>query len=351
MTSRRKLMLVAVLSLVACRAASEEGDASESGLTTAPGSRFEDVKAKIYARPLGTLPQHPGLATWDVVRNLLGSEDRPTHGLSVRSRRTLVDESDERPAEPKWLHPRGACAAGRWKITEASGSTGLFEKDVNVGAIVRISSGDKVSEGGEEAGGRILGMAIKLFPTTSDSQRVKTRNIVTLDRYGFERSKRQRTLHEDDGAPVYFTNVAPATSALGKFLSGFFDRFDNPNWARPLYGVARAYVGGSGDLIEYRTPYEVRFQPKRAQALDESSEVPPDFRSDLLEQRSVSFDIILQSYRGTDVLAQTIGSLDLEKFVVSDYCDLDLHFHHDSVEDQHSKYSDYEVVKDLLPPE
>lgn len=342
-------LVVALASLAACTSATGSTQTDDSSeLRTAPGSRFVDVKEKIYAQPLSTLPQHMGLNLREVALNLIGSESKPNHGLGVRSRRTLVDESDERPAEPKWLHPRGACAEARWKITEDAGGTGLFEIGVDVPAIVRVSSGQAASLGGEEAGGRILGMAIKLFPTTSETQKVKTRNIVMLDRYGFEGSSREHTLVENDGQPVYFTNVAPATSTLGRFLSQFFDRFDNPNWARPLYGVARAYVGGSSDLIRYRTPYEIRLQATAGTRGHDAAD--KDFRTELVETAEpIRLDIILQSWRGTDVAAQKIGSLDFGKFVVSDYCDLSLHFHHDAQEDQFEKYDDYEVVKDLMP--
>lgn len=345
---RTALSLLTCITLGGCGAAPGEDAETldEAYVSRAPGSSFRDVRDAVYASPLDTLPQHPGLSTWDIVRNILGSESRPTHGLAIRSRRTLVDESDERPPEPKWLHPRGACAEGRWSIDVDLGGTGLFAVGVDVPAIVRVSSGTADSESGGE--GRILGMAIKLFPTTSTTQRVRTRNIVMLDQYGFERSTRRATFVDDDGAPVYFTNVAPAKSPLGRFLSSFFDRFDKPNWARPLYQVARAHVGGSGDLLEYRTPYEIRLQLS-AGAARGPSPVPRDFRDELLRLEPTSLDIVLQSWDGDDPVGRRIGRLSLSRFVVSDYCDLNLHFHHDPIEDQLSKYDDYEVVEDLLP--
>jgi hypothetical protein len=310
-------------------------------------SSFNEIKNKMYATPSAELPKHMGLSKWDVISNLIGSESFPSHGLTFRSRRTLVDKSDERPPEPKWLHPRGACAQARWVIDTESGSTGLFAKDVDVPAIIRISSGDAVSEYSEEskAGGRIFGMALKLYPTDSEDHRVESRNILTLDQYGFDRTTRKNVFWEDDQTPVYFTNVAPAKSALGKFLSTFFDRFDNPNWARPLYSVARANMGG-GDLISYRTPYEVRYQVSK-KSISKKSKTYSDFREELKDLENIEMDIILQSYNGKTTVAERIGSLKLGKFVVSDYCDLTLHFHHSAIEDQWEKYDDYKVVEDL----
>lgn len=344
----KKSSALALLLVGACSSAEDGTD--EANATSARYASFEEVRAKVYATPRTDLPEHPGLSTWDVVRNLVGSESRPTHGLSIRSRRTLVDESDERPAEPKWLHPRGACAEGEWRIDAQSPATGLFAKGVSALAIVRISSGDATSvypESTDQGGGRILGMAIKLFPTMDKKLRIRTRNIVTLDQYGFERSPRRRTFHEDAGGSVYFTNVAPATSALGKFLSTFFDRFDNPNWARPLYGIAQANMGGSGNLSRYAAPYEIRIHAPES-TLPEF-ETPLDFRDELRGMSNTYLAITLQSMDGTSTLAQRIGTLELKRFVVSDYCDLQLHFHHDSIEDQFEKYSDYAVVEDLLP--
>lgn len=337
-----------VVAFASCASPNEDVASTEGHLDeVAVGSRFADVREKIYATPLATLPAHNGLDLWTVVENFVGSSDWPTQGLSVRSRRIFVDQADERREGEKWLHPRGACAEARWTIDEGSAATGLFAKGTSVPALVRLSSGDRVSEGGTAAGGRIMGMAVKLFPTTSDQQRVTTRNIIMLDKYGFERSTRNHPWVEDDGAPVYFTNVAPAKSALGKVLSTFFDRFDKPNFARPVYGVARASVGKSSDLPHAVTPYEIRFVAKAGTPLPPDT-TSLDFRSEVVAEPPVSLDIVMQSLDGTHDEAQRIGSLALGRFVVSDYCDLQLRFHHDPIEDQLQKYWSYEVVKDLL---
>lgn len=355
MHTLRALLVGASLAALAGCASSSDGAATSSDAieeANAVGSKFADIKQAIYAQPLASLPDHPGLNVWNIVENFVGSADSPTQGLGVRSRRIFVDQADERDEGEKWLHPRGVCAEARWTIDEASTATGLFAKGTSVPAIVRLSSGDKTSEGGEDAGGRIMGIAVKLFPTTSDTQRVKTRNIIMLDQYGFERSTRKHAWVNDDGTPVYFTNVAPATSTLGKFLSTYFDRFDKPNFARPVYGVARASIGGSSDLLQSVTPYEIRFVPKAGTPLPPDS-APLDFRAELSAagEQPIAMDIVIQSFDGTNTVAQRIGSLSFGKFVVSDYCDLQLRFHHDPIEDQLEKYKNYDVVKDLLPTE
>jgi hypothetical protein len=342
-----KTTLALTLALVACSSTIQGED--EANLTTRPKASFETVRAKVYASPQTELPSYRGLSSLDIVKNLVGSEDKPKHELSIRSRRTLVDQSDERPAAPKLLHTHGACAEGTWSIDQASAATGLFEQGVSVPAIVRMSTGTPESANPRlTETNRIFGMAVKLFPTTLKTQAVRTRNIIMLDQYGFERASRARTFFEDDGAPVYFTNVAPAKSAVGKFLSTFFDRFDQPNWARPLYASARANIGG-GNLIEYTSPYEIRFRARPEQAREQPKLDYPDFRSELQAVSGVTLDIVLQSFHPTQVVEKTIGKLTLGKFVVSEYCDLSLHFHHDAIEDQLEKYSDYEVVRDLMP--
>ena len=310
------------------------------------GSSFEDLRKFTYERPYSIdLPLHPGLKTWDVIRNLIGSEDRPTHGLSIRSRRIFVDERDIRDTnEPKWLHPRGACAEARWIISEENAANGLFTKGVNIPALVRISSGDGSSEFPTK--GRIFGMALKLFPTKSTSQKVKTANAIFLDQYGFERSSRKYVFHNDKPEPIYFTNVAPAKSALGKFLSRFFDRFDIPNFARPLSAISGAKMEGVEETGA--TPYEIRLvsSEDNPTPLDTYS----DFRSELQQKRRRVLNIMLQSMDGKIALAQKIGRIEIGDFVVSDFCDLGLHFFHNPIQDQWTKYRDYEVVKDLPQP-
>ncbi len=309
----------------------------------ASGSSFEDLKSMVYESPLRTLPQHQGLSKWDVISNLLGSEEKPSHGLSIRSRRILVDESDIRDTdEPKWLHPRGACAEAKWIITENNPATGLFENGVVAPALLRISTGDKVSE--YTTDGRIFGLAVKVFPG-APNQKVKTANFIGLDQDGFDRSARRHVFFGDDhNDQIYFTNVAPAKSALGKFLSTFFDRFDQPNFARPVYSFSRSRFGG-GELTHSSTPYEIRFIP------DESMNRPTknfsDFRLELLEKRKRVLKIVLESFDGKSKLSKTIGRLELGDFVVSDFCDLGLHFHHSPIEDQWEKYYHYDVVNDL----
>jgi hypothetical protein len=167
--------------------------------------------------------------------------------------------------------------------------------------------------------------------------------MITLDQYGFERSKRPFLFVNDPaGEPVYFTNVAPAKSAVGKFLSKFFDRFDKPNFARPVYATAQAKVGG-GQVEAFVTPYELRFVAAAPAAPTQTSF--PDFRSELVTKQKRSLDIVIQSMDGETQLAKTIGRLELGDFVVSDFCDLSLGFHHSPIEDQWTKYSDYGVVK------
>ncbi len=310
---------------------------------------FEEIKNKVYQDKLTYLPQHAGVDVWDVVSSLIGSENDPNaHGLILRSRITMVDVSDERVPEPKWLHPRGACASVQWLIDEESSATGLFAKGTDVRGIVRVSSGTSDSEyiNSTDFSGRIMGMAIKLFPSASPSENVLSRNMITLDQYGFEKSQRKHTFWEDDNkTPVYFTNVAPAKSLLGKFLSSFFDRFDNPNWTRPLYQVAKAKIGG-GDFSQFVAPYEIRFQIKR-EKIKPDLKIYGDFRSELLDLENIEMDIILQSFDGRTQIEKRIGSLRFDKFVVTDYCDLTLHFHHNPIEDQWEKYTNYEAVKNI----
>jgi hypothetical protein len=257
-----------------------------------------------------------------------------------RSHATFDSVSDFRPARMKLLHPDGICAEAEWEITEPSKATGLFSAGTKVPAIIRFSSGtsDTVySKGGTQ---RIFGLAAKLFPSRNKDQIVETENIQMLDRYGFDRSPRKRYFYEDqqpDGAsdPVYFTNVAPAKSAFGKALATFFDRFDQPNFSRPVYPVAEVDDHGQ-DIQKDIAPYEIRFIPHFKPHEEPSDSESLDFRNEIQTYNpgEIVMDIVIQTYEpehGETTLttvAQTIGHLTIGKTVISDACDLNLHFHH-----------------------
>ncbi|MCA8920942.1 MAG: hypothetical protein KDD82_03970 [Planctomycetes bacterium] len=300
--------------------------------------------------------------------------------LIVRSRTTLdpATTGDVRTvnrANPKPLHPLGIAFSARWEIRDDSPFTGLFAPGARLPyAIVRVSSGTRDAKSLDE---RILGMAIKLFPTQDPAQPVLTRNILTLDQFGFDANVRARPFHSDAGEPIYYTNFAPPkdpNAFLPRNLNRFFNHFDAPNEHRPVEALAEVDAEGQPVRGPACAPFEVVFRPLfeprfRLQAIEDaygpihgplfwqvhgphrdsfrdSPKLARDFAQGVL-YRTVPYDFrdLIRAYDPADALAfeicyvewgpegrgetKPLGTLTItSRAVVSDGGDLDLHFHH-----------------------
>jgi hypothetical protein len=292
------------------------------------------VRDAIFASPLQSPPKWEGIGPEQVFDAFFLRSGE----IVDRSHATFDNNTNFRPSRVKLLHPVGVCAEAEWAITKASRATGLFTEGTKVPAIVRFSTGTSDSLYLAKGPGRIFGLAVKLFPTQNPNQSVDTVNIQMLDKYGFDRSPRKRYFNEDDAngaTPVYFTNVAPAHSAFGKALATFFDRFDKPNFSRPVYPLAEVDQQGHS-VREDVSPYEIRLIPHFKAHAEVATNDSIDFRTELLDYKphEVSLDIVLQSYEpsaGSETLVQSgevIGQLTINRMVMSNDCDLTLHFNH-----------------------
>lgn len=362
---------------------------SASLLTTSaaqPGSSFAEVWRTVReTRPYGEdepLPARDPLPRpwhqWhkslipDPIRAvfLVRPKHYATHdsNLIVRSRTTTDpgatgDLRGVNRDHPKPLHPLGVAFAARWEIGADSPFTGLFAPGTRLPyAIVRVSSGTLDATSADD---RILGMAIKLFPTQDPEQPVLTRNILTLDQFGFDSDRRARPFHSDDGQPVYYTNFAPPENPnafLPRNLNRFFNHFDAPNEHRPVQALAEVDADGQPLTTPGCAPFEVVFRPVFTPRFRLAGESPigsvlvDDFRrspqltrdfADGLLHRPIPYDFrdLIRAYDPTDELAleicyvewgpegrgetKPLGRLTItSRAVVSDGGDLDLHFHH-----------------------
>lgn len=278
------------------------------------------------------------------------SDDWP---FAVRSRRIMTDSANFKPTRSvKWLHPRGVCSTAKWIIDEESPATGLFKKGTEVPAIIRISTGTHDSErlvpDTNEIASRLFGMAVKIFHSTDKEEPALTSNILTLDRYGFVRTKRPFALQAEPGdGGLWYTNVAPvewgsgsaADVAKGKILSTALDMFDDPNWARPVY-VTATFDDQGRRVANPVVPYEIRFIPSFPRPVDAENGADKqyeDFRYEILEMEPEvgQFDIVLQQLNEDEPTpyAKKIGRLVLTHHndsgpVLTGNCDLWLAFHH-----------------------
>jgi len=265
---------------------------------------------------------------------------------------------------PKPLHPLGITFQARWEIGAESPFTGLFAPGVRLPyAIVRVSSGTRKATSQDK---RILGIAIKLFPTQDPKKSVLTRNILTLDQFGFDSDTRMRPFHSDSGQGVYYTNFAPPKNPgafLPRNLNRFFNHFDAPNEHRPVEALAEIDAEGQPIKGKACAPFEIVFRPlfqprfrleegkpkgPRVKKLKSFRQVPQakeDFQQGVV-YRELPYDFrdLIRAYDPTDELKFEIcyvawgpgrseptplGTLTItSRAVVSDGGDLDLHFHH-----------------------
>ena len=302
------------------------------------------VRAKRYATSKSNL----------IVRSRTTTNPVMTHDL----RRTNRDH-------PKPLHPLGVAFSARWEINADSPFTGLFAPGTRLPyAIVRVSSGTLEATNLED---RILGLAIKLFPTQDPKQKVLTRNILTLDQFGFDADARARPFHSDAGQPIYYTNFAPPKDPdafLPRNLNRFFNHFDAPNEHRPVEALAEVDAAGKPVSGATCAPFELVFRPafeprfrlepgkpsarRRSRPLKSFRDSPralSEFERGVVYQRlPYDFRDLIRAYDPADQLSfeicyvpwgpgrgepKPLGKLTItSQPVVSDGGDLDLHFHH-----------------------
>jgi hypothetical protein len=213
-----------------------------------------------------------------------------------------------------------------WEITEESPATGLFAKGTKIPAIVRISAATAQVDWSPNAD-RVIGMAIKLFPTTDEDKPVTTANLFTLDQFGLGGSKCATLLQGEGPDDVrYFRNIAPAKSLVTKVATGLFGRFDIHPDTRPLYPLTEVTSTGAR-VAKPVTPHEVQFY-RRAKA--QSRDFSLDARTELSTYRpgDLSFEIVIPAQKGFGNANLPVGKLTLGKSVISVAGDQELHFHH-----------------------
>ncbi len=288
--------------------------------TLAQAASFQEVRDRIYAAPLSTLPQEEGLTPLSFLRAIT-----VTSGVLVdRVKATLTDGADFKEAKPKLLHPMGVCAEARWKIRGSSHATGLLSDGTDVRAIVRFSTGDEQTTFSPTKK-RIFGLAVKLFPTQSDSESVATRNLFTLDQSGLDGNVRENYLTDGPSQRTYFENKALGGGKAAELLNGMFALFDSyPSW-RPLYPLTEVRADGRAVTFDV-TPSTLRLVPR----IEGRKYSAKDFRDEIRMYKAgeIQFAIVLPAQEAPFGTRQEIGTLIVGKPVLSTVCDRELHFHH-----------------------
>jgi len=283
---------------------------------------YNEVKEKIFAEPTADLPTYPFLPIGPLVRAIFNCGGK----LINRVEGTLEEPTDFKDRDPKLLHPMGVVAEATWKIDQSSPLTGLLAVGTQVKAIVRLSTADGQTTYDEKKK-RQFGIAIKLFPTSDDNQKVVTQNLFFLDQNGLDGGIRRRFLTPQyPGAELYFENSAPGGGLPGKIIAHVFKRYDVSPTVRPVYPLTEVDATGA-KVSAPQTPRFIRLVPNLKNAKVNTA---PDFRNELRRYKpgEITFDIVIPKQGATFPQDVKIGTLTLGTPIVSVVGDQELTFHH-----------------------
>lgn len=179
---------------------------------------------------------------------------------------------------------------------------------------MRLSTGDAQTtyKRGKK---RVMGVAVKLFPTQDERASVTTSNLFFLDWSGLEGDARPRFLGPgENDEPVVFRNQATGTSWAARRLTEAFRKLDNDPTTRPVYPLTEIDAHGRA-VVDPVTPKLVYLIPQA------TGIARGDFREEILAYGSgIRFLICLEK--------SPVGTLVLGRPVLSAVCDQELYFHH-----------------------
>ena len=246
--------------------------------------------------------------------------------LAKAAKRTVNEDADYLPRLEKLLHPNGICFAATWKINSKTNYSGLFATNATAPMIVRASTALTETKACE--GPRAFGFAGKIFPTNDLNKPVKTLNFFTIDTLGGRDAK-----HFTD---VVLTNE-PETGGLRfdlislgfNVLTAFKSADTNPGF-RPIDHIASVGIDSTVEKVSSPKWMMIRF------AADQDIPDEQDFRDELFLEafRILVFDVLVSEKSGdrdNPKQWKKIGTITLEKSIVSYGCDRQLTFHHPKI--------------------
>lgn len=243
--------------------------------------------------------------------------------------RTTTDKSDYYPRLEKLLHPNGICVAGKWKITQPTHYTGGFAHGAEMLFIGRVSV---AMQDTTFQGRRGFGLAGKLFPTMSKTEKVQTQNFFSVD---VLLGRKQQSLLSSamTNSPESGLNFATIGFAgLAVKLDKALKAADINPLFRPVKNIASL---GGVPHHEIREPQFAQYTFSRGTMTNQQ----PDFRNELSQALSdnkvLSIDISVADGNSIkEAQWKTIGTIQIEKALVSYGCDRRLHFAHPKIDEK-----------------
>lgn len=273
---------------------------------------FNEVWNQVASDELEDLPQN------EVSFFKLFYEDT----LLKDSRRTLDNHSDILEPFEKLAHPNGICFKGIWDIDTENIYSGYFKKSSQALIIVRASSVMSNTQSGDT---RAFGFAGKLFPTTNPNSKnsEQSANFFLIDDLGGTNAKHYTDVQLTNEPPLSITFEVVKSLLYALKVSHTFAKADENQNIRQLYEISEL---GESDNKNIITPKWMKIEAKNSTKVDAK-----DFRDELKihNGEELIFTIfVANTMLKTEKEWQKIGTITLDKSMVSESCDHRLHFHH-----------------------
>lgn len=291
-----------------------------------PGSSFNEVMGVLENRNFS--PKSPrevsdfdGYRNGQMPRYPISFSSLDLGALTRDSIRTLHSRADYFDRIEKLVHSSGICVAGNWAIDQDSPYSGYFSKGSRALFIGRIST---ALEDPTNAGERGFGFAGKIFPTLNGGARVKTTSFFTIDVLSGTPAQRFLDVGLTNNPPLH-----PRFDLLGvlaKIIPAFAKADSQPTF-RPVTQIARTGLKG-----ELKSPVFMRLRPTEKMIRNNQA----DYRRELIQALSdnhqqLQFQIEVSDTtndRNASSGWQRLGTIMLDRAVVSYGCDRRLHFSH-----------------------
>lgn len=278
---------------------------------TYQGSTFESVWQKIESNQFATLP-HNKISYRSLFKGFKSK-------IAQSANRTLSDRSDILPHFDKLAHPNGTCLKGTWNITQDSPYTGYYKNGSKGLIISRASVAMSMTTVGND---RAFGLAGKIFPTTDETETVKTANFFLVDDLGGTKAKHYTSVEMTNEPPVSKTLAVIKNLAYAIKLAVTFGKADDNAGIRQVYQISELE-----ETAKAITPKWMMIKARSGQNIDEK-----DFRDELsLDNRSQNlfFDIYATStVKNEKKQWKKLGYIEFTETVSSVSCDHNLHFNH-----------------------
>jgi len=244
--------------------------------------------------------------------------------IKMAADRTLSDQDDLLPRFTKLVHPNGVCLKGDWVMDGSSPYTGYFAAGSHGLVIARASTALSDTE---RSTYRAFGMSVKVYPTLSPSETVKTANFFAIDDLGGLKTEHflDTTLTNEPAVSVRPSSVLVAP--VGAAVAAAFAKADINPGIRQLYPVSELSLAPGAVA---RTPKWLKLSATPGQGRLDVADFRDEFDLGAVPGGQISFDVAVASERDSRGLKNwvTIGHVLFTDSVVSDSCDHRLHFHH-----------------------